>query len=89
VADVRLSMAEYMELIESVKRANDIRREVVSEAKDIGRSVGKAKKKVSAYNRKYKKAFKKVSGKYRSKSGKWMKNGFKRAVKEAHKVAKK
>jgi len=89
VADVRLSMAEYMELLDSIKRANNIKNELVSDVKDLSAVGAKAKKKVSAYNRKYKKAFKKVSGKYRSKSGKWMKNGFKRAVKEAHKVAKK
>lgn len=47
----------------------------------------KAKKKVSAYNRKYKAAFKKIASKYKLKNGKWKANGFKRAVKEAHKMA--
>jgi hypothetical protein len=47
----------------------------------------KAKKKVSAYNRKYKAAFKKVAPRYKLKSGKWKAGGFKRAVKEAHKMA--
>ena len=47
----------------------------------------KAKKKVSAYNRKYKTAFKKVAPRYKLKSGKWKAGGFKRAVKEAHRVA--
>ena len=47
----------------------------------------KTKKKVSAYNRKYKAAFKKIAPKYKLKSGKWKANGFKRAVKEAHKIA--
>ena len=47
----------------------------------------KAKKKVSAYNRKYKAAFKKVAPRYKLKSGKWKSGGFKRAVKEAHKMA--
>ena len=47
----------------------------------------KAKKKVSAYNRKYKAAFKKVAPRYKLKSGKWKAGGFKRAVKEAHKIA--
>jgi hypothetical protein len=37
----------------------------------------------------YSKAFKKVQSKYKLKSGKWKKGGFKRAVKEAHKLAKK
>lgn len=47
----------------------------------------KAKKKVSAYNRKYKTAFKKVAPRYKLKSGKWKAGGFKRAVKEAHRIA--
>jgi 2-phosphoglycerate kinase len=47
----------------------------------------KAKRKVSAYNRKYKAAFKKVAPRYKLKNGKWKAGGFKRAVKEAHRVA--
>lgn len=49
--------------------------------------VTKAKRKVSAYNRKYKSAFKKVAPRYKLKSGKWKAGGFKRAVKEAHRIA--
>ena len=49
----------------------------------------KVKRKASAYSIKYGKAFKKVAKKYKLKSGAWAKNGFKRAQKEAHKVAKK
>jgi hypothetical protein len=35
-----------------------------------------------------KKAFKRVAGKYKLKSGRWAKDGFKRAQKAAHKLAK-
>lgn len=50
---------------------------------------GQVKKRaVSAYNRKYKAAFKKVAPKYKLKSGKWRNGGFKKAVKEAHRVAR-
>jgi hypothetical protein len=45
------------------------------------------KRKASAYNRKYKAAFKRVAGKYKLKNGKWKAGGFKRAVREAHKIA--
>ncbi len=45
------------------------------------------KKKASAYNRKYKAAFKRVAPKHKLKSGKWRTGGFKRAVREAHKIA--
>jgi len=68
-------------------------------AMSIGTSVGervemaapivatKVKRKASAYNRKYKSAFRKIAPRYKLKSGKWKAGGFKRAVKEAHKVA--
>jgi 2-phosphoglycerate kinase len=49
--------------------------------------ITKAKRKVSAYNRKYKAAFKKVAPRYKLKSGKWKAGGFKRAVREAHRIA--
>jgi hypothetical protein len=58
-------------------------RDTVSAVKKTG------KKATSAYNRKYKAAFKKISGKYKLKSGKWKKNGFKSAVRAAHKAVKK
>jgi hypothetical protein len=45
------------------------------------------KRKASAYNRRYKAAFKRVSSKHKLKSGKWKAGGFKRAVREAHKIA--
>lgn len=45
------------------------------------------KRKVSAYNRKYKAAFKRVASKHKLKNGKWKAGGFKRAVREAHKIA--
>ena len=50
-------------------------------------SPGKAKRKASAYNRKYKAAFKKVSPSYKLKNGRWKKNGFRSAVKAAHRMA--
>ena len=49
--------------------------------------VTKAKRKVSTYNRKYKAAFKKIAPRYKLKSGKWKAGGFKRAVREAHRIA--
>ena len=49
----------------------------------------KTKRKASAYSRKYKSAFKKIAPKYKLKSGKWKKGGFKAAVKAAHKAVKK
>lgn len=48
----------------------------------------KPKKKTTAYQRKYKKAFASVKGKYKLKNGKWKKDGFKNAVKAAHRMCK-
>ena len=52
-------------------------------------AAGKAprSRKASAYTKKYKAAFKRVSSKYKLKNGKWKAGGFKRAVKEAHRIA--
>jgi len=52
-------------------------------------AAGKAprSRKASAYTKKYKAAFKRVSSKHKLKNGKWKAGGFKRAVKEAHKLA--
>lgn len=44
-------------------------------------------KKSSAYARKYKTAFKRQAAKYKKKNGQWKKDGFRRAVKEAHRIA--
>jgi len=47
-----------------------------------------SKKRSTAYGRRYKKAFKSVSKRFKLKSGKWKKGGFKAAVRAAHKEAK-
>ena len=47
------------------------------------------KRKVNAYNRRYGRAFKKCKAKHMKKNGTWKKGGFKRCVKEAHRMAKK
>jgi len=48
-----------------------------------------AKRKLSAYNRRYRAAFKKVAPRYKLKNGNWKSNGFRSAVRAAHKEAKK
>jgi len=47
------------------------------------------KRKTSAYNRRYRAAFKRVSTRYKLKNGNWKSNGFRSAVRAAHKEAKK
>jgi len=48
----------------------------------------KTTRKVSAYSKKYGRAFKKLQNKYKTKAGKWQKDGFKRCQKAAHALAK-
>ena len=61
-------------------------RAVTTEAPATGRKV---KRRASGYSRKYKAAFKKVSPRYKKKNGQWKANGFRAAVRAAHKEAKK
>lgn len=49
----------------------------------------KKKRAASAYNKRYSAALKKVSKKHKTKKGTWKKGGFRKAVKEAHRLAKK
>lgn len=49
----------------------------------------KAKRAPSAYNKRYSAALKKVAPKHKKKNGTWKKDGFKKAVREAHRLAKK
>jgi hypothetical protein len=60
--------------------------------KDRGESAPAPRKKTrkaSAYSKKYGRAFKKIAPKYKNKKGGWKKDGFKRAQKAAHRMAKK
>ena len=48
----------------------------------------KKKRKASAQSKRYGREFKRLAPKFKTKSGKWKKDGFKRCVKAAHKAAK-
>jgi hypothetical protein len=47
------------------------------------------KRKASAYSKRFGKEFKKLAPSFKLKNGKWKVNGFRSAVREAHKLAKK
>jgi len=49
----------------------------------------KAPRKVSAYGKRYGREFRRVAPKYKTKSGAWKKDGFKRAQAAAHKATRK
>ena len=46
------------------------------------------KRRASASSKRYGRAFKKVAPKFKLKNGSWKKNGFRNAVRAAHKLAK-
>ena len=80
--NMMLTLDEYMAF------RNLITSERESEGATLAEEIPAPKKrKVSAYNRKYKAAFKKVSPTYKLKNGNWKSNGFRSAVRAAHKMA--
>ena len=85
MAEVRMTMEEYLQLLNGL-------------TSDMGSSSPAAeenmvspgtKKRKTAYQRRYKANFKKIATRFKLKSGKWKKGGFKAAVKMAHKMSKK
>jgi len=80
MAEVKLTLEEYEALREMA---------IGVAAPIVDRVIVKpAKRKASAYSKRFGKAFKKVAKDYKKKNGQWMKNGFKSAVRAAHKLAK-
>lgn len=84
MATVTMTLEEYEALISMIRQepgpaANN--QVIVDQVKP--------KKRNTAYTRRYKKAFKKLAPKYKLKSGKWKKDGFRSAVRAAHKEARK
>jgi|TARA_R110001606_G_C14935090_1_gene598465 hypothetical protein len=84
MADVTMSLEEYETMRAMILNPNQ---SVASAQSEIPATP--KKRKASAYSKRYGRAFKKVQGQYKLKSGAWAKNGFKRAQKAAHALAKK
>ena len=82
MADVTMSLEEYEAMRAMIMN-------VPSTLSSLSEDVVVKKRKASAYSKRYGRAFKQVQGQYKTKSGSWMKNGFKRAQKAAHAMAKK
>jgi len=82
MAEVRMTMEEYLQLINGLSSEMPMTMEAPS-------MESKPKRRATAYQRRYKANFKKISNRFKLKSGKWKKNGFKQAVKMAHKMSKK
>jgi len=82
MAEVRMTMEEYLQLINGLSSEP-------AQMSEMPQAAPKPKRRGSAYQRRYKANFKKVAKRFKLKSGKWKKNGFKMAVKLAHKMSKK
>ena len=85
MATVTMTMEEYLQLL------NGLSSEMMSPSAEIVQvqEEPKPKRRKSAYQRRYKANFKKIAPRFKLKSGNWKKGGFKRAVKEAHRLSKK
>jgi len=82
MVDVTMSMDEYLSLLGGLTQD-------ATPAMSSDNQVIPKKKRSSAYSRRYKANFRKVAPRFKLKNGKWKKNGFKSAVKLAHKMSKK
>ncbi len=82
--EVRLSVEEYLELLEQIAKGG---KKVVSGGRQMKRAVKKSRK-ASAYSKRYGAAFKRLQKRYKTKSGAWRKGGFKACQRMAHQAAK-
>ena len=85
---VTMTMEEYLQLISGLTSDMPGMMELPGNNQVIDEVKPKPKKK-TAYQRRYQRNFRKIENDYKLKSGKWKKNGFKMAVKMAHKMSKK
>ena len=82
MATVTMTMEEYLQLI------NGLSSDMPTDQVQV-QAEPKPKRRSTAYQRRYKKNFKKIAARFKLKNGRWKKNGFKMAVKMAHKMSKK
>mgnify|MGYP006908293444 CR=1 FL=1 len=84
---VTMSMEEYLALVQGVEMMQS---EPIDMAQTMSDGRPAPKKRVNTkYARTYKREFRKLAPRYKMKSGKWKKGGFKTAVKAAHRTTKK
>lgn len=85
MATVTMTMEEYLNLLNGLSSEMPIMAPAAAE----NNSMLQTKKRSTAYQRRYKANFKKIAPRFKLKSGKWKKNGFRSAVRLAHKMSKK
>jgi hypothetical protein len=79
MAEVTLTLEEYEALREMAMGSTPALIDTPIEVKKP--------RKASAYSKRYSKAFDKVAKDFKKKNGEWKKNGFRSAVRAAHKLA--
>jgi len=82
MATVTMTMEEYLQLLNGLSSEMPM-------SVDPQPVQTKPKRRATAYQRRYKAAFKKIAPRYKLKSGRWKKGGFRSAVREAHRMARK
>lgn len=84
---VTMSMEEYLALVQGVEMMQTT--DLPESGNVPGTNSSGIRRKSSKYGRTYKKEFRKVASKYKMKNGKWKKDGFKAAVRAAHRATRK
>ena len=84
---VTMSMDEYMALIATLQEATPASLERMTESMTPAPTSKRVRS--SKYSRPYKREFRKIAPRFKTKSGKWKKGGFKSAVRAAHRATKK
>lgn len=84
---VTMSMEEYLALVQGVEMMSS---QPIDMAQTMSDGSPAPRKRTSKrYARTYKREFRKIAPKFKTKSGKWKKDGFKAAVRAAHRATKK
>lgn len=81
-------MTSIDDIIRLLEAANNTPKKALKAASEPKKKKNR-KRKVSAYQKKYGSAFRKLAPKYKTKAGKWKKDGFKRCAAAARRAAKK
>ena len=84
---VTMSMEEYLALVQGVEMMQQ--QPMPDSGNLVSGNQKKSRSRSSRYGRTYKKEFRKIAPKYKAKNGKWKKDGFKTAVRAAHRATKK
>ena len=82
-----MSMEEYLALVQGVEMMQT--RDLPESGNQATPNPEKKRAKSSKYGRTYKKEFRKLAPRFKMKNGKWKKDGFKAAVKAAHRATRK